>query len=167
VSNLNHGIYLEEDIRDGFRTKYCIGVAGYPEKHFEAPNLDTDLDHLKLKVEAGADYIVTQMFFDNAKYFSFVERCRNAGINIPIIPGMKPITNKKQLSVIPRTFHVDIPTDLSNEILKCKTDEDVERVGAEWLVTQSRELKKAGVPVLHYYTLGKARVIRDTVKQVL
>jgi methylenetetrahydrofolate reductase (NADPH) len=167
VSNLNNGIYLEEDIRDGFRTKYCIGVAGYPEKHFEAPNLETDLEFLKKKVDAGADYIVTQMFFDNAKYFQFVESCRQTGINVPIIPGMKPITNKKQLNVIPRTFHVDIPTDLSHEILKCKNDEDVERVGTEWLVAQSKELKKAGVPVLHYYTLGKAKIIHDTVMQVM
>ena len=167
VSDLNNGIYLEEDIRDGFRTNFCIGVAGYPEKHFEAPNLQTDMDHLKRKVEGGADYIVTQMFFDNQKYFAFVEECRANGIHIPIIPGLKPITNKKQLNVIPRTFHVDIPTDLSSEILRCKTDEDCERVGTEWLITQSRELKKAGVPVLHYYTLGKPKVIWNTVKEII
>ena len=166
VSNLNHGIYLEEDIRDGFRTKYCIGVAGYPEKHFEAPNLDSDLEHLKIKVDAGANYIVTQMFFDNAKYFAFVERCRAAGINVPIIPGLKPITNRKQMTMIPRTFHVDIPTEFSNEVMKCKTDADVAQVGAEWLVNQSKELKKAGVPVLHYYTLGQAKIIHEAVKQV-
>lgn len=165
--DLNHGIYLEEDIREGFRTHFCIGVAGYPEKHFEAPNLETDMNFLKAKVAAGAEYIVTQMFFDNAKYFSFVDRCRAEGINIPIIPGIKPITNKKQLNVIPRTFHVDIPTDLSNEIQRCKTDEDCEKVGTEWLITQSKELKKAGVPVLHYYTLGKPKVIWNTVKELV
>jgi methylenetetrahydrofolate reductase (NADPH) len=142
-------------------------VAGYPEKHFEAPNLQTDMSFLKTKVESGADYIVTQMFFDNKKYFSFVQECRDAGINVPIIPGLKPITNKKQLSVIPRTFHVDIPTELSVEIMKCKTDADVEKVGTEWLVAQSKELKQEGVPVLHYYTLGKPKVIRNVMLQVL
>jgi methylenetetrahydrofolate reductase (NADPH) len=167
VVDLNNGIYLEEDIRAGFRTNFCIGVAGYPEKHFEAPNLQADMNFLRSKVESGADYIVTQMFFDNRKYFAFVQECREAGINVPIIPGLKPITNKKQLSVIPRTFHVDIPTELSMEIMKCKTDVDVERVGTEWLVEQSRELKKEGVPVLHYYTLGKPQVIRNVMLEVL
>jgi len=167
VANLNTGIYLEEDIRDGFKTNFCIGVAGYPEKHFEAPNLQTDLAFLKAKVDAGADYIVTQMFFDNQKYFEFVKRCRDNGITIPIIPGLKPITSKKQLSVIPRTFHVDIPDELSNEIMQCKADADVEKVGTEWLLLQSKELKKAGVPVLHYYTLGKPKVIWNAVKEIL
>jgi methylenetetrahydrofolate reductase (NADPH) len=165
--NLNNGIYLEEDIREGFRTHFCIGVAGYPEKHFESPNLQHDLHHLKAKVDAGADYIVTQMFFDNKKYFDFVELCRNAGITVPIIPGLKPITSKKQLSVIPRTFFVDIPTDLSNEVMKCKTDVECEEVGTEWLIAQSRELKKSGVEVLHYYTLGKAKVIWNVVKELV
>lgn len=165
--NLNNGIYLEEDIRDGFRTNFCIGVAGYPEKHVEAPNLQTDLNFLKAKVDAGAEYITTQMFFDNKKYFEFVTACRGAGIEVPIIPGLKPITSKKQLSVIPRTFHVDIPTELSNEILKCKADADVEKVGTEWLMEQSRELKENKVPVLHYYTLGKPRVIYNAVKGLL
>jgi methylenetetrahydrofolate reductase (NADPH) len=164
---LNNGIYLEEDIRDGYRTKFSIGVAGYPEKHFEAPNLDTDLAYLKAKVDSGADYIVTQMFFDNNKYFEFVRKCREAGINVPIIPGLKPITNKKQLAVIPRTFHVDIPNDLINAILSCKTDVDVEQVGTEWLIQQSKELKAAGAPVLHYYTLGKPKVIWNAVKEIL
>jgi methylenetetrahydrofolate reductase (NADH) len=167
VTNLNNGIYLEEDIRDGFRTKFSVGVAGYPEKHFEAPNMETDLAYLKAKVEAGADYVVTQMFFDNQKFFEFEKRCREHGITVPIIPGLKPITNKKQLSVIPRTFHVDIPTELSVEIEKCKEDKDVELVGQEWLLQQSRELKKSGVPVLHYYTLGKAKIIVNVVKEVV
>lgn len=166
VVDLNNGIYLEEDIRDGSKTRFCIGVAGYPEKHFEAPNLQTDLKYLKAKVDAGADYVTTQMFFDNKKYFDFVKACKEADINVPIIPGLKPITSKKQLSVLPRTFHVDIPTELSNEILKCKTDAEVEIVGAEWLLMQSKELKKFGVPVLHYYTLGKPHVIVNTVKQI-
>jgi len=167
VTNLNNGIYLEEDIRDGFRTKFSVGVAGYPEKHFEAPNMETDIAYLKAKVEAGADYIVTQMFFDNHKFFEFVKRCKESGITVPIIPGLKPITTKKQLSVLPRTFHVDLPTDLSKEIEKCKEDKDVELVGQEWLTQQSKELKKSGVPVLHYYTLGKARVIANVVKQLM
>lgn len=167
VVNLNNGIYLEEDIRDGFRTKFSIGVAGYPEKHFEAPNMDTDLNHLKAKVAAGAEYIVTQMFFDNNKFFEFVRKCRDCGIEVPIIPGLKPITSKKQLSVIPRTFHVDIPNDLSVEIMKCKTDVEVEQVGTEWLLQQSRELKEYGVPVLHYYTLGKPKVIWNVVKELV
>ena len=167
VVNLNNGIYLEEDIRDGFRTKFSIGVAGYPEKHFEAPNMDTDLAYLKAKVEAGSDYIVTQMFFDNKKYFEFVTKCREAGIEVPIIPGLKPLTTKKQLSVIPRTFHVDIPCDLSEEIMKCKSDTEVEQVGTEWLLQQSRELKAANVPVLHYYTLGKSKVIWNVVKELV
>ena len=165
--NLNNGIYLEESIRNGFRTNFCIGVAGYPEKHFESPNASTDMLYLKAKVEAGAEYIVTQMFFDNQKYFEFVKNCRYNGIEIPIIPGLKPISSIKQLSVLPRTFHVDIPTDLSTEILKCKTDADVELVGTEWLKQQSIELKKAGVPVLHYYTLGKPWMIENVVRAIL
>jgi methylenetetrahydrofolate reductase (NADPH) len=167
VVNLNNGMYLEEDIRDGFRTNFCIGAAGYPEKHFEAPNLQTDLAYLKAKVAAGAEYVVTQMFFENKKYFEFVKACREADINVPIIPGLKPITSKKQLSIIPRTFHVDIPTDLSSAVLQAKTDVDVEKVGTEWLLQQSKELKEAGVPVLHYYTLGKAKVIYNVVKELV
>ena len=167
VVNLNNGIYLEEDIRDGFRTRFSIGVAGYPEKHFEAPNMDSDIAHLKEKVDAGADYIVTQMFFDNKKFFEFEKKCRAAGIEVPIIPGLKPLTSKKQLSVIPRTFHVDIPSDLSEEIMRCKADSDVEKVGGEWLLQQSRELKNSGVPVLHYYTLGKPKVIWSVVKELV
>ncbi|HTC01730.1 MAG TPA: methylenetetrahydrofolate reductase [NAD(P)H] [Ferruginibacter sp.] len=166
VMNLKNGIYLEEDIKNGVRPDFCIGTAGYPEKHFEAPNLKTDMEHLKAKVEAGADYIMTQMFFDNEKFFHFVKECRANGINVPIIPGLKPITNKKQLTILPKIFHVDIPSDLSNAILKAKTDEHIEQVGTEWLIQQSKELKKFGVPVLHYYTLGKPKVIYNVVKEV-
>ena len=165
--NLNNGIYLEEEIRDGYKTQFCIGVAGYPEKHFEAPNLQTDMRYLKMKVDAGADYITTQMFFDNNKYYQFVKDCRAAGIEVPIIPGLKPLTSKRQLSILPRTFHVDIPTELSTEIMKCKTDKEVEIVGEEWLLNQSRELKKFGVPVLHYYTLGKPHVVANVVKEMV
>ena len=166
VANLNAGIYLEDDLKSSHKTEFCIGVAGYPEKHFEAPNMDTDLQYLKAKVDAGADYIITQMFFDNAKYYAFVDACRAAGINVPIIPGLKPIYNKKQLTVLPKTFSIELPTDLSNEVLKCKTDEEVEKVGQEWLLQQSKDLKKNGVPVLHYYTLGKPHVIANVVREL-
>ncbi|TMI65582.1 MAG: methylenetetrahydrofolate reductase [NAD(P)H] [Bacteroidetes bacterium] len=166
VVNLNHGIYLEEELKGTNGTKFCIGVAGYPEKHFEAANMEADIKYLKAKVDTGADYIVTQMFFDNKKFFSFVDNCRAAGITVPIIPGLKPLTSKKQLAIIPRTFYVDLPTDLLNAIIQCKTDEDCEKVGEEWLLAQSKELKAAGVPVLHYYTLGKPQVVANVVKQL-
>jgi methylenetetrahydrofolate reductase (NADPH) len=166
VVNLNAGIYLEEDLKATNKTTFCIGVAGYPEKHFEAPNMQTDLKYLKDKVDGGADYIVTQMFFDNEKYYSFVKACRDFGINVPIIPGLKPIYTKKQLTVLPKIFNIDLPTDLSNDILKCKNDEEVEQVGIEWLLHQSKDLKKNGVPVLHYYTLGKPHIVANVVKNL-
>lgn len=166
VVNMNAGIFLEEDLKATTKTTFCIGVAGYPEKHFEAPNMQSDLKHLKAKVDGGADYIVTQMFFDNEKYYAFVKACRDFGINVPIIPGLKPIYNRKQLTVLPKTFHIDLPADLSNEILKCKTDEEVEQVGKEWLLHQSKDLKKNGVPVLHYYTLGKPHIVASVVKDL-
>jgi methylenetetrahydrofolate reductase (NADPH) len=167
VTNLNEGVYLEEELKNTSKTKFCIGVAGYPEKHFEAPNMDTDLQYLKQKVDAGADYIVTQMFFDNAKYYAFVNACREIGITVPIIPGLKPIYNKKQLTVLPKIFHIDLPTALSNEVMKCKNDEEVEKVGAAWLLEQSKDLQKSGVPVLHYYTLGRPGLICDVVKELV
>jgi len=166
VTNMNNGIYLEEDLKNAVKTNFCIGVAGYPEKHFESPNMQTDLTFLKAKVDAGAEYVTTQMFFDNNKYFEFVKTCREAGITVPIIPGLKPISTKKQLTVIPRTFHVDIPEQLSTEILKCKNDAEVEIIGTEWLLQQSKELKAAGVPVLHYYTLGKPHMVANVVKEL-
>ena len=167
VTNMNNGIYLEEDLKNPVKTNFCIGVAGYPEKHFEAPNMKTDLQFLKAKVDAGAEYVTTQMFFNNEKYFEFVKACREAGINVPIIPGLKPITTRKQLNILPRTFHVDIPEELSSEIIKSKTDAEVEAIGTEWLLKQSRELKAAGVPVVHFYTLGKPKVIANVVKEML
>lgn len=166
VQNLNAGLYLEEDLKNTTKTKFCVGVAGYPEKHFESPNMDTDLQYLKQKVEAGADYIVTQMFFDNKKYFDFVSACRAIGITVPIIPGLKPVYSKKQLTVLPKIFHIDLPSALSDEINKCKADCDVEMVGQEWLLHQSKELKKAGVPALHYYTLGKPLIVAEVVRGI-
>ena len=166
VANLNNGVYLEQDLKNNHKTSFCIGVAGYPEKHFEAPNMQTDLDYLKAKVDAGADYIVTQMFFDNSKYYEFVEACRANGINVPIVPGLKPIYNKKQLSVLPKIFSIDLPKDLSDEISKCKNNEDVEKVGEDWLLEQSRDLKKHGVPILHYYTLGKPGIVANVINRL-
>ncbi len=166
VKALNAGVYLEGDLKNSFQTKFCIGVAGYPEKHFEAPNMETDLRYLKAKVDAGADYIVTQMFFDNSKYFAFVNACREIGITVPIIPGLKPVYSRKQITMLPKTFHIDLPTDLSTEMIKCDTDLDVEKVGTEWLLQQSKELKKAGVPVLHYYTLGRPHIVADVVSKL-
>jgi len=167
VVDLNAGIYQEEELKNTSQTKFCIGVAGYPEKHFEAPNMHTDLQYLKNKVDLGADYIVTQMFFDNEKYYAFVKACRDMGITIPIIPGLKPIYTQKQLTLLPKVFHIDLPADLSNAVAKCKTDEEVEKVGTEWLLYQSQELKKFGVPVLHYYTLGRPNLIANVVKELV
>jgi methylenetetrahydrofolate reductase (NADPH) len=167
VCNLNAGLYLEEELKNTSKTKFCIGVAGYPEKHFEAPNMESDLNYLKQKVDAGADYIITQMFFDNAKYFSFVKACREKGITVPIIPGLKPVYTKKQMTILPKIFHIDLPSELSNEMIKCKADADVEKVGTDWLLHQSKELKAAGVPVLHYYTLGRPEIVGNVVKELL
>ena len=166
VVGLNNGDYLDKDIINGSKTNFCMGVAGYPEKHFEAPSMEFDLQRAKEKVDAGAQYIMTQMFFDNKKYFEYVDACRSIGINVPIIPGLKPITNKKQLTILPNIFYVDIPTDLSAAMLAATTDEACEQVGTEWLIQQSKELKAAGVPVLHYYTLGKPKVVKDICKSV-
>ena len=167
VVDLNKGVYLEQDLKNISQTKFCIGVAGYPEKHFEAPNMESDLHYLKMKVDMGADYIVTQMFFDNEKYFAFVKQCREHGINVPIIPGLKPIYTINQLTMLPKVFHIDIPVELSKEILACKSPEAVEQVGTEWLLHQSRELKKFGVPLLHYYTLGRPNIVSEVVKQLV
>ncbi len=166
VVNLNNGIYLEEEFINSQKTSFCIGVAGYPEKHFEAPNMQTDLAYLKEKINAGADYIVTQMFFDNAKYYAFVSACRAAGITAPIIPGLKPVYNKKQLTVLPKVFSIDLPKDLSDAIAQCKNNADVEKIGEDWLLAQSRDLKKNGVPGLHYYTLGKPGIVANVINRI-
>ena len=167
VMDLNSGIYLEEDLKNTSKTKFCIGVAGYPEKHFEAPNMESDLNYLKLKVDMGADYIVTQMFFDNEKFYDFVKACRDIGITVPIIPGLKPIYTTNQLTMLAKVFHIDLPQSLTKEIIKCKTEEAVEQVGTEWLLNQSRELIKFGVPILHYYTLGRPHIVGNVVKELI
>jgi len=156
VMDMNNGKYLHEDIETSEKTDFCIGVAGYPEKHFESPNLDTDFRYLKLKVDLGAEFIVTQMFYDNEKYKNFVEKCRQNGINVPIIPGLKPITNSKQLISLPKTFHLDIPLELSEAISACKSEKDVKEVGIEWMIEQCKGLKELGAPVLHFYTMGNS-----------
>src|SRR6185437_15543075 len=162
VKNMSQGMYLDDDLQTAVPANFCIGVAGYPEKHIEAPNLKTDLKYLKLKQDLGADYIVTQMFFDNKKYFDFVNKCREEGITIPIIPGLKPITTEKQITVLPSIFHIDIPEELSEAVEKCKNSDQVKQVGVEWSIQQSKELAKFGVPCLHYYSMGKS----DSVKQI-
>jgi methylenetetrahydrofolate reductase (NADPH) len=156
VVSMNKGLYLDDDMQNATPTNFCVGVAGYPEKHFSAPNLKNDLKYLKLKVDLGAEYIVTQMFFNNQKYFEFVDKCREAGINVPIIPGIKPITAKGQITILPKTFHIDIPEELSEEVEKCKDTAAVKEVGIEWTIQQSRELIKQGVPTLHFYSMGKS-----------
>jgi len=166
VVALNNGDYLDKEIVNGSKTNFCTGVSGYPEKHFEAPSMEFDLQRAKDKVDAGAQYIMTQMFFDNKKYFEYVDACRSIGITVPIIPGLKPITNKKQLTILPNIFYVNIPADLRNAMEAATTDKACEQVGTEWLIQQSKELKAAGVPVLHYYTLGKPQVIKNVCKSV-
>ena len=166
VKDMNAGKYLDDELKNPIPTEFCIGVAGYPEKHCEAPNLADDLAHLKHKVDAGASYVVTQMFFDNAKYFNFVRQCRAVGINVPIIPGLKPFSTAKQLSILPQIFHIDLPDALVREVQKCSTAEQVRCVGVEWSVAQCRELKATGVPALHFYTMGKADNVAQIVKKV-
>lgn len=164
VTNMNNGKYLAKELQNSFKTDFEIGVAGYPEKHYEAPNMETDMRYLKEKIEAGGSYIVTQMFFDNKKYAAFVENCRAQGIDVPIIPGIKPITRKSQVKNIPRAFNVDIPEDLIKEIEKCKDDTAVRKVGAEWCIAQSKELIKMGAPCVHYYTMGRIEYMLEIIR---
>ena len=167
IKAMNNGIYLDDNIENGHSTDFCIGVAGYPEKHFESPNMELDLSHTKAKIEAGAEYIVTQMFFDNNKYFEFVKKCRDAGINVPIIPGIKPLTKKYQLNSIPRNFYVNMPDDLVKLVSEQTTSEGINEAGMEWCVAQCKELKEAGVPCLHFYTMGHSSTIQKIVQQIL
>lgn len=167
IVGMNTGSYLDSNIDKGNPTDFCIGVAGYPEKHFESPNKSLDLDYLKAKVDAGADYIVTQMFFDNTVYFDFVDACRNIGINVPIIPGLKPLTRLYQLNSIPRNFFVNLPNDLIKETRKVDNDEELRQIGIEWCIAQSKDLKEKGVPCLHYYTMSDAMTIKKICSQVV
>ena len=166
ITRMNSGKFLDEELKNTFATDFCVGVAGYPEKHLESPNKAFDLKCLKAKVDAGAEYIITQMFFDNALYFDFIRSCREAGITVPVIPGLKPITTLQDIRVLPQVFNIDIPEPLVREIQKCKSNEDAFRTGVEWSVAQSRELMKFGVPVLHYFTVGVSENIRQIAKAV-
>ncbi len=166
IVSLKYGNYLEEDLKNNTPLDFCIGVAGYPEKHFEAPNMELDLLYLKRKVEAGAEYVVTQMFFDNRFYYDFVKKCREMGITIPIIPGIKPINLKNQLTVLPKIFHIDLPTELSQELAKCRNNEDARLVGTEWAIMQSKDLVANNVPSIHIYTYGISDNVKDIVKAV-
>jgi methylenetetrahydrofolate reductase (NADPH) len=162
IVRLKQGKYLDPEIKNTAALDFCIGIAAYPEKHSEAPNIDIDLVNLKEKVDAGADYIVTQMFFDNQKYFDFVSRCRTTGITVPIIPGIKPLSLINQITVLPRLFNIDIPEELAREVRKCKTNDEARVVGTEWAVHQSRDLISSNVPCLHIYTYG----ISDNTRQI-
>ncbi|GIV30514.1 MAG: methylenetetrahydrofolate reductase [Vicingaceae bacterium] len=166
INAMNKGKYLDEDISNPEPTNFCIGVAGYPEKHFEAPNMELDLWHLKNKVDAGAQYIVTQLFFDNKVFFDFVDKCRQIGISVPIIPGIKPITKMQHLQFMPKFFHVNLPQELVREVLKCKNDKEVKQVGIEWGIHQSKELIEKGVPCIHYYTMGRSESVKEIAKSV-
>jgi len=165
IKGMNEGNYIMDDVQLA-PTDFCIGAAGYPEKHFEAMNLATDLLYLKQKVDAGAEYLVTQMFFDNKKYFDFVKACRGIGINVPIIPGLKPIRSMSHISFLPKFFHIDYPEALSKELLKCKNNQEVEQVGIEWGIQQSRELKEANVPCIHYYTMSNSNAVYSIAKEI-
>ena len=166
IDDLNKGKYLDEEIQNNAKTNFCIGVSGYPEKHIEAPSFDSDIHFLKKKIDAGAHYIVTQMFFDNQKFFDFQKKCLENEINVPIIPGLKPISTKKQLNVLPQRFYVDLPDDLIKSVIKCKNNDQIRQVGIEWCIEQSKELKKAGVPFLHYYTMGRSDNIKSIAESV-
>lgn len=166
ISELNKGIYLDEALLNSTPTDFCIGVAGYPEKHMEAPSMDSDIHFLKKKIKKGATYVVTQMFFDNQKYFAFVDKCRSEGITVPIIPGLKPLATRKQLNTIPHRFSLELPDDLVMEVIKHTDNPAVRQVGIEWCVQQSKELVAAGVPFVHYYSMGKSDNIKAIAKQV-
>lgn len=164
VIDFNEGRMVDGRQTEPLRTPFSFGVAGYPEKHEEAMNFAHDLQNLKQKIEAGASYIVTQMFYDNQKYFDFVDACRQADINVPIVPGIKPLTSLRQLSLLPRIFHIDFPEELSNELLRCSTDEQVRQVGIEWGIRQARELKAANVPSIHFYAMHATESVAEIAK---
>lgn len=166
ISGLNKGIYLDEELEKKTPTDFTVGIAGYPEKHPEAPNMRSDIHFLKKKINAGAEFIVTQMFFDNEKFFKFVKLCRDADINVPIIPGIKPLATYRQLNFLSKTFNIDIPEALVKEVIKCKDNTQVRQVGVEWTIQQSKELVNADIPAVHYYTMGKPDNIQQIAKAV-
>jgi methylenetetrahydrofolate reductase (NADPH) len=166
VEEFNDGRMLNGKEHESLGKRFTFGVAGYPEKHEEAMNIESDIAYLKAKVEAGAKYVVTQMFFDNSRYFSFVERCREAGITVPIIPGIKPLTSLTQQSLLPKTFHIDLPEDLAREFRRCKSNDDVKALGVEWGIAQARELKAANVASIHFYSMNAAASIEAIAKAV-
>ncbi len=167
VVDMNNGIFIDSEANETHRTNFSIGVAGYPEKHFAAKSIEGDIAHLKAKIDAGAEYIVTQMFFDNAAYFNFVDRCRAEGITVPIIPGIKPLSTLRQLSVLPETFSISIPEDLKEEVERfADNPQAVRQIGLEWTIAQSRELMAAKVPVLHYYTMSKTHNIEQIARSI-
>ncbi len=166
INELNSGKFLDGTLMDPFETPFSYGVAGYPEKHEEAPNMESDLYWLKQKVDEGAEYIVTQMFFDNSKYFEFVDNCRSIGINVPIVPGLKPITLKNQLTVLPKIFHVDIPEAFAKELRKCKDNDEIKQAGVEWCTMQAKELISKNVPVLHFYSMMASKSVQKVAKAV-
>ncbi len=164
IASMNKGIYLEDTLKDPISTDFCVGVAGYPEKHFEAPNLDVDIINLKKKQDAGASYIVTQLFYDNSAYFKFVEKCRNMGITIPIIPGIKALSRKAHLTQLPTTFSIDIPSQLYELVSKAKSAQEIREVGIWWGKKQVEELLSRGVPGIHFYTIGSVNSVAEIVK---
>ena len=166
INDLNQGKYLHEIIDTPYKSDFCVGVAGYPEKHLESPSLESDLRRLKEKVDAGADYVVTQMFFDNQKYFDFITKAREYGITVPIIPGIKPIAVQRHMQILPQVFRLDLPDILVNEIEKCSTNKEIRQVGIEWATQQSKELIDSGVPVVHYYSMGKSSNIEAIAREL-
>ncbi len=166
IAALNKGKYLHDEEQEAAPTDLCVGAACYPEKHPEALNLSTDIAYLKRKVDAGAEYLVTQMFFDNTKYFEFVDRCRAEGIHVPILPGLKPLTTLKHIAFIPKTFHVDLPDAMASELVKCTTDKEVKAVGIEWATQQAKELVAKNAPCVHFYTMGRSEAVRAIVEKV-
>lgn len=166
IANMNKGKYLHEESKNKEILEFCIGAAGYPEKHYESMNMQTDLKYLKAKVDAGAEYITTQMFFDNEKYFQYVDKCREIGVEVPIIPGLKPITKLRHIAFLPKTFFVDFPDDLASALMDCKTDAQVEKVGTDWAIKQTQELVDRNVPSIHFYTMGKSDAVKKIAEEV-
>jgi methylenetetrahydrofolate reductase (NADPH) len=166
IKDMNAGVYLDTELQNANETNFCVGAAGYPEKHIDAPNMEADLKFLKRKVDAGAEFITTQMFFDNDKYFEYVENCRKAGINVPIIPGIKPITKKAHFYTLPKIFNIDIPVDLYSDLDNAKDDAEARQIGIEWCINQCKELKLKKVPALHFYTMSFSKATKEVISEI-